>query len=134
MSFLDPLRNEFKTNCILVTMATAATLIFFNPQKLPHTTLDIPTKSHEIYERNPFFFKSPLSCFHGNCCKVCPADSDIFGLSLSTICGSCPYQVSSISVLHFGRFHGNDTHFEKNQPLKAQLHMAYGIPTRFHKV
>jgi hypothetical protein len=24
--------------------------------------------------------------------------------------------------------------FEKNQPLKAQLHMAYDIPTTFHKV
>jgi hypothetical protein len=36
--------------------------------------------------------------------------------------------------LHFGRFHGNGSHFEKNQPLKAQLHMAYDIPTRFHKV
>jgi hypothetical protein len=24
--------------------------------------------------------------------------------------------------------------FWKNQPLKAQLHMAYDIPTRFHKV
>ena len=35
---------------------------------------------------------------------------------------------------HFGRFHGNGSHFEKNQPLKAQLHMAYNIPTRFHKV
>jgi hypothetical protein len=34
--------------------------------------------------------------------------------------------------LHFGRFHGNGSHFEKNQPLRAQLHMAYDIPTRFH--
>jgi hypothetical protein len=34
----------------------------------------------------------------------------------------------------FGRFHGNGSHFEKNQPLTAQLHMAYDIPTRFHKV
>jgi hypothetical protein len=37
-------------------------------------------------------------------------------------------------VAHFGCFHGNGSHFEKNQPLKAQLHMAYDIPTRFHKV
>jgi hypothetical protein len=36
--------------------------------------------------------------------------------------------------LHFGRFHGNGSHFEKNQHLKTQLHMAYDIPTRFHKV
>jgi hypothetical protein len=34
---------------------------------------------------------------------------------------------------HFGRFHGNGSHFEKNQPLKAQLHTAYDIPM-FHKV
>jgi hypothetical protein len=33
---------------------------------------------------------------------------------------------------HFGSFHGNDSHFEKNQPLKAQLLMAYDIPTKFH--
>jgi hypothetical protein len=25
-------------------------------------------------------FKSPLICFHGNCDKVCPTDSDFFGL------------------------------------------------------
>ena len=30
--------------CTLVTMATAAIFNFFNPQKLPHTTVDIPTK------------------------------------------------------------------------------------------
>ena len=34
--------------CTLVTMATAAILNFFNPQKLPHTTVDIPTKFHEV--------------------------------------------------------------------------------------
>ena len=37
-------------------------------------------------------------------------------------------------VKHFGRFQGNGSHFEKNRPLTAQLHMAYDIPTRFHKV
>ena len=37
------------------------------------------------------YFKSPLFCFHGNCGKVCPTNSDFFGLSRS-------YQVSSISV------------------------------------
>jgi hypothetical protein len=44
------------------------------------------------------FFKSPLFCFHGNCGKVCPTNSDFFGLSRSTSCGCCSYQVSSISV------------------------------------
>ena len=42
--------------------------------------------------------KSPLFHFHGNCGKVCPTDSDLFGLSRSTRCGCCSYQVSSISV------------------------------------
>ena len=44
------------------------------------------------------FFKSPLICFHGNCGKVCPTDSDFCCLSRSTRCGCCSYQVSSISV------------------------------------
>jgi hypothetical protein len=26
------------------------------------------------------YFKSPLFCFHGNCGKVCPTDSDFFWL------------------------------------------------------
>ena len=34
--------------CTLVTMATAAILNLFNPQKLPHTTVDIPTNFHEV--------------------------------------------------------------------------------------
>jgi hypothetical protein len=56
-------------------------------------------------------FKSPLFCFHGNCGKVCPTDSNFFGLSRSTRCGCCSYQVSSISVWrltsygHFCVFH-----------------------------
>jgi hypothetical protein len=40
--------REFNIVCTLVTMTTAAILIFFNLQKLPHTTLDIPTKFHEV--------------------------------------------------------------------------------------
>ena len=43
-------------------------------------------------------FKSPLFGFHGSCGKICPNDSDFFGLSRSTRCGCCSYQVSSISV------------------------------------
>jgi hypothetical protein len=39
--------SEFNICCTLVTIATAAILNFFNPQKLPHTTVDIPTKFHE---------------------------------------------------------------------------------------
>jgi hypothetical protein len=68
--------------------------IFFNPQKLPHTMVDIPTNFHEVWWKESNFFLNP----HGNCSKVCPTDSDFFGLSRSTRCGCCSYQVSSISV------------------------------------
>ena len=41
--------DEFKIFCTLVTMATAAILNFLqHPQELPHTTVDIPTKFHEV--------------------------------------------------------------------------------------
>jgi hypothetical protein len=45
---LSEVWSEFNIFCSLVTMATAAILNFFNPQKLPHTTEDIPTKFHEV--------------------------------------------------------------------------------------
>jgi hypothetical protein len=41
-------RFEFNIFCTLVTMAMAAILNLFKPQKLPHTTVDIPTKFHEV--------------------------------------------------------------------------------------
>jgi hypothetical protein len=43
--------SEFNNFCTLVTIATAAILNFVhppNPQELPHTTVDIPTKFHEV--------------------------------------------------------------------------------------
>ena len=40
--------SELNIFCTLVTMATAAILNFFQPQKLPHTTVDIPTKLREV--------------------------------------------------------------------------------------
>ena len=40
--------SEFNIFCTLVTMATAAILNLFNPQKLPHTTVDILAKFHEV--------------------------------------------------------------------------------------
>jgi hypothetical protein len=71
--------SEFNIFCALVTMAPAAILnLFTPPPKLPHTTVDIPTKFHE---RNPNFFKSPLYCFHGKCGKVCHSDSDFWLIS-----------------------------------------------------
>jgi hypothetical protein len=45
-------------------MATAAILNLFNPQELPHTTVDIPTKFHEAWWKeskkhlNPPFYVS----------------------------------------------------------------------------
>jgi hypothetical protein len=45
-------------------MATAAILNLFNPQKMPHTTVDIPRKFHEVWWKesenllNPPFFVS----------------------------------------------------------------------------
>ena len=48
-------------------MATAATLNLFNPQQLPHTTVDIPTKFHDVWWKesktifNPPFFISMVA-------------------------------------------------------------------------
>jgi hypothetical protein len=39
--------SECKNVCTLVIMATAAILNFFNPKKVPHTMVDIPSKFHE---------------------------------------------------------------------------------------
>jgi hypothetical protein len=83
----------------LVTMATATILNFFNPSKAATHYGGYSYKvSWSLMKGIQFFFKSPLFCFHGNCGKVCPTDSDFFGLSHSTRCGCCSYQVSSISV------------------------------------
>ena len=49
-------RFEFKKICTLVNMATVAILNLFNPQKLPHTTVDIPTKFHEVWWKESIFF------------------------------------------------------------------------------
>ena len=118
-------------------------------QKVSHTTVDIHAKFHEVWWKESKNKWIPLFCFHGNCGNVCPIDLDCFGLSRSTGCGCCSYQVSSISVQritcydHFCVFQfftilavsmAKAAILKKNQPLKAQLHMAYDIPPRFHKV
>jgi hypothetical protein len=99
-------------------------------------------------ERNQKNNEIPIFCFHSNCGKVCPTHS-IFGLSRSTRCGCCSYQVSSISVrrvtcyhhfffffniLAFLPFPWQRQPFWKKSTLKSKLHMVYDIPTRFHKV
>jgi hypothetical protein len=45
---LSEVWSEFNIFGTLVTMPMAAILNFFNPQKLPHTTVGIPTKFHEV--------------------------------------------------------------------------------------
>ena len=125
-------------------MATAAILNLFNPPKAATHYGGYSYKvSWSLLNGIPKKFKSPLFCFHDNCGKVCPTDSDLIGLSRSTRCGCCSYQVSSISVQrvtcydHFCVFHYFcilAVSIWKNQTLTAQLHMAYDIPTRFHKV
>ena len=51
--------SEFNIFCILVTMGTAAILNLFNPPKLPHTTVDISTKSHEVWWKESTFLLDP---------------------------------------------------------------------------
>jgi hypothetical protein len=41
-------------------MAMATILNLFNPQKLPHTTVDIPTKFHEVWWKESQIFFNPL--------------------------------------------------------------------------
>jgi hypothetical protein len=55
--------SVFNIFCTLVTMAMAAILNFFNPQKLTHTTVDIPTKFMKFDERNPQLFLIPPFLF-----------------------------------------------------------------------
>jgi hypothetical protein len=89
-------------------------LIFFAPwlpwQRPPFWVFSTPPKDATHYGGYSYkvswslmkgiqkYFKSPLFCFRGNCGKVCSTYSDFFGLSRSTRCGCCSYQVSSISV------------------------------------
>jgi hypothetical protein len=40
--------SELNIFCTLITMATVAILICSTPQKQPHTTVNIPTKFHEV--------------------------------------------------------------------------------------
>ena len=73
---------------------------FFSTPKSCHTLRWIFLQSFMKFdERNPKIFLIPLFCFHGNCGKVCPTDSDFFGLSRSTRCqastltyfSTCPF-------------------------------------------
>jgi hypothetical protein len=91
--------SEFNICCTLVTMATAAIWIFSTYQKLPHTTADIPTKYHEVWwKESKMFFKPSFFVSMATAAKFVQPIPIVFGLSRSTRCGCCSYQVSSISV------------------------------------
>jgi hypothetical protein len=92
-------------------MATAAILNLFNLQKLPHTTVDIPTKFHEIWWKESNLFLNPPFLFPWQLRHSLSNRFRFFGLSCSTRYGCCSCQVSSISVRrvtcydHFCVFH-----------------------------
>ena len=89
----------FNIFCTLVTMATATNLNLFNPPKAATHYGGYSYKvSWSLKKGILNLFKSSLFCFHGNCSKVCPTNSNFYDLSRSTRCGCCSYQVSSISV------------------------------------
>ena len=103
--------SEFNIFCTLVTMSTAAILNFVQPSKAATLRWIFQQSFMKFDERNQKKFLNPLFSFHGNCGKVCPTDSNLFGWSRSTRCGCCSYQVSAISVWrvtcydHFCVFH-----------------------------
>jgi hypothetical protein len=103
----DPL-CEFNIFCTLVSMATTAILNFFNPSK---AATHYGGYSYKVWWKESKKNLNPPFCFHGHCGKDCPTDSHFFGLTRSTRCGCCSYQVSSISVWrvtcydHFCVFH-----------------------------
>ena len=81
---------EFNIFCTLVTMATTVILNLFNPpQKLPHTTVDIPTKFHKVWWKEskkkcnpPFLFpwqlqKSLSNRFRFFLAYLVPLDVDV---------------------------------------------------------
>ena len=131
--------SEFNIFSTLVTMATAAILNLFNLQKLRWIFLQSFMK---FDERNPIFFKSLFFCFHGNCGKVCPTDSNFFfGLSRSTRCGCDRKHYCKI----LWKFGVNLNFFAPWLPWQRPLfwifstpqklsHTTVDIPTKFHEV
>ena len=111
---LLPVNIHFHWNLLIFEILTIFLIfiLFFQPPKAATHYSGYSYKvSWSLMKGIPNFFKSPIICFHGNCGKVFPTDSNLFGLSRSTRCGCCSYQVSSISVWrvtcydHFGVFH-----------------------------
>jgi hypothetical protein len=83
-------RFEFNIFCTLVTMATVAILIFFStPQKLPHTTVDILTKFHEVWWKESIFFIPPFLFLWQLWQSLSNRFRFFLGLSRSIRCGCC---------------------------------------------
>jgi hypothetical protein len=83
----------------LVTMATATILNFFQPPKSCYTLRWIFLQSFMKFdERNPNIFKILPFLFPWQLRQSLSNRFRFLGLSRSTRCGCCSYQVSSISV------------------------------------
>jgi hypothetical protein len=96
----------------LVTMATTAILNFSNPPKAATHYGGYSYKvSWGLMKGIQIYFKSPLFVSMATAAKFVQPIPIFFGLSRSTRCGCCSYQVSSISVWrvtcydHFCVFH-----------------------------
>jgi hypothetical protein len=114
--------------------------IYYHILCLLRFLLSPQTKFGDLLFLHRFFLLLLFFCLFFSL-RFCPTDSDFFGLSRSTRRGSCSYQISAMIFWVFFNFFNILAIFmataailKKNQPLKAQLHMAYDISTRFHKV
>jgi hypothetical protein len=80
-------------------MTTAAILNCSTPQNLPHPTVDIPTKFHEVWWKESKIFFNPPFLFPWQLRQSLSNQFQFFFvLSCSTRCGCCSYQFSSITV------------------------------------
>jgi hypothetical protein len=80
-------------------MTTAAILNCSNPQNLPHPTVDIPTKFHEVWWKESKIFFNPPFLFPWQLRQSLSNQFQFFFvLSCSTRCGCCSYQFSPITV------------------------------------
>ena len=98
----------------LVTMATAASLNFVNPQKLPHTTVDIPTKWIIIWLPNHGYqFPTSKSTWKPNFAQIegFLNFGGHFGFKMAAIANQ--RWISIRNIIIYGR------HFELFQPLRA---------------
>ena len=71
---------------------------FVQPLKSCHTLRWIFLQSFMRFDERNKKKKIHLFLFPWQLRQICPTDSNFFGISRSTRCGCCSYQVSSISV------------------------------------